>query len=100
MGNVSPRITAYGCRSPESRRCGYWDGAFVAALHPDPAGVTATLFEGGRDYVGPPTSALALETYQSFVDRGWKPMSIKDIRKSSGIIARPLNPELSSSHVV
>ena len=96
MGNVSPRITAYGCRSPESQGCGYWDGAFVAAIRPDPAGVTAVLFDGGRDYVGVATSALALETYQSLVDRGWKPMSMEDIRKTSGIIARPLNPELST----
>ena len=47
--------------------------------------LTAVLFQHGRDYVGNPDDALARRTYQDLIDKGWIPMSLDDIRKTSGI---------------
>lgn len=76
-------ITAFGCRAPDSKGLGFWDGAFVY-VDTTLASKTAK-FIRGCDYVGDLSFDTAKTMYDKLLADGWSKMSKEDITKTSGV---------------
>lgn len=74
-----------GCRSPDSKGEGHWDGAFVFCIDTFKNEGTCALFEDGKDFIGSPGLAFHIEEYNKYVSQGWIDMTINDIEKTSGV---------------
>lgn len=79
-----PVRQAFGCRSPTSMGVGKWDGAFVFA-DSENARVMA-IFEDNKDYIGYVNNEYqASSQYYNFIDQGWKPMTVDDLKRTAGL---------------
>ena len=77
----------FGCRSPDSKGEGMWDGAFVY-IHQDMKSI-GIVFENKMDFISNNLSIdNAYKIYYDFLKKEWIPMTIDDIRRTSGIICR------------
>lgn len=75
----------FGCRSPNSKGVGYWDGAFVYCRE----GIKTVLvyFEDGKDFIndGSVTIKDGTRDYNNLISKGWLPMTNEDLMKTSGV---------------
>lgn len=77
-----------GCRSPFSKGFGFWDEVFIILIHddkPPPLHVTSVLFLKGLNHLFSPEMSLSMKKYNQLLNNGWIPMSIEDLRATSGI---------------
>ena len=73
----------FGCRHPESKGIGCWDGAFIWAKTSDGRKIGA-MFDK-TDFIGHPSEKEAKKQYEEFIEKGWKPMTREDINKTAGL---------------
>lgn len=74
-----------GCRDPKSKPFS-WDKAFVVAKLANRDEITGALFQDGTDFIGHPKSYEdACNDYKVYINKGWKPMTIGDLKKTSGM---------------
>jgi hypothetical protein len=74
---------AIGCRSPNSKGIGHWDGAFVFCKS-DNIQILA-LFQNNMDYINTKTSfSDFVKEYNTYISKGWTPMSTDDLTKTAG----------------
>ena len=79
-----PVVHAFGCRKPESAE-GKWDAAFVYVKDENGKQIYSE-FQRGMDFIGHPESALeAARGYTHYIEKGWKPMTVEDIEKTTGV---------------
>lgn len=71
-----------GCRSPDSKHAR--DGAFIVLKSRD--GIHVSYFEDDVDFTGHPPEKSALHTYREYLRRGWTPMTVEDLRNTTGIV--------------
>jgi hypothetical protein len=83
MGSAPSTPHVFGCRSPQSKGSGFWDGAYVYASRGGTA--VGAMFENSMDYVGHPSLAEAVATYDRLIAKGWTPMGPEDLTKTSGV---------------
>lgn len=82
-----PKIEyVFGCRHPDSEKES-WDRAFIVTK---PVGcsvmITSALYNNNMDYLGHPlTYNKALVSYNKYIKKGWKPMSVDDLKKTCGV---------------
>lgn len=79
-----------GCRSPFSKGFGFWDEAFIILIHVeqtplDDSLVTSVLFNKGINRLYSPELSSSLHKYDELIKTGWKPMSLEDLRATSGV---------------
>lgn len=74
----------FGCRSPNSKGVGCWDGAFVWVKSSDGKEVLG-VFDNNMDHIGYPTEEQAKKEYDKYIKKGWKPMSEEDIKLTAGV---------------
>ena len=83
-----------GCRSPNSKGNGHWDGAFIFSI--DNNGNTiGAIFEDNRDYISnyieedgklvKPTLDFFIKEYNDKLSHGWIDMQVDDIKLTCGI---------------
>lgn len=65
----------FGCRSPASKYAR--DGAFMVYKVRGCPEIRAAVFEDGMDFLA--TVPDAMEEYNKFASRGWRPMSVDDL---------------------
>lgn len=107
--NKTVSIHAFGCRSPNSKGIGLWDGAFVYGQNTLTHNVGG-LFEDGIDFVSSSNDSFekvyndAVSIYSKKITGGWIPMTSEDMSKTAGIIidetTNLIPPELQSDGVV
>ena len=87
--NNKVSIFVRGCRSPQSKGSGHWDGAFVFGFPNDNKEenkmVTSAFFEEDHDYIGTGKIDDIIEIYKNLVHNGWVDMVLDDIIKTSGL---------------
>lgn len=83
--NTDPVEVAFGCRSYESHGEGYWDGAFVIIKSKDDV-FKAFTFEYKKDTISELDNLeLAIDLYNKYINEKWIPMTIDDIKKTTGV---------------
>lgn len=85
MTSKNNDIIAFGCRSPESKGEGYWDGAYVYIHHKHLK--VAVVFQNNVDFISNDlTFDEGLKLYSDFLKKEWIPMTNQDITRTSGFI--------------
>ena len=76
---------AFGCRSPESKGYGHWDGAYVYIQQNNIT--VAVVFQNNIDFISNDlTFDEGLKLYSDFLKKEWIPMTNDDITQTSGFI--------------
>lgn len=74
----------FGCRHPESKSLS-WDRAYVVVKLKNMLEITFALFNNGEDSVNKTRNIdEAFNNYDNYIDKGWVPMTIEDLREISG----------------
>lgn len=82
----TPVEMIFGCRDSLSQGEGYWDGAFVVIKCKN-GQLRTYFFKDGFDSVEEPGNITnALKVYNSYLQQGWKPMTVDDATKTTGVI--------------
>ena len=83
--NITDYTIAFGCRSPESKGVGYWDGAYVYIQQNNIT--VAVVFQNNVDYISNELNFdEGLKIYNDFLKKEWIPMTNEDITQTSGFI--------------
>ena len=81
--STSPDIV-FGCRSPDSKGKGYWDGAYIYVWNNN-GERSAQQFERNINGSAHYSIKTGIDTYNKFIAKGWKPMDDDDISKTSWV---------------
>lgn len=77
-----------GCRSPNSKGIGYWDGAFIFATKKYISEmVFGAFYINERDFIAHAPTKETIRNYNKLIEDGWIDMSLEDIQLTAGIDA-------------
>ena len=77
----------FGCRDPMSKGLGHWDGAYIYFQTKNSDSNFSFFFIDHNFYFDSETDAeMAAIQYTIHVRQGWRPMTLDDIKKTTGIM--------------